>query len=73
MITLNDIEFSETCCNKHAFFAEKIRKDGIGFAIERNGEEETYTVEKYASDGKTKLETKTALNTQELLNYLNKA
>lgn len=71
MITLNDIEFSETCCGGHRFFAEKIRADGIGFVINREGDEETYTVEKYAADGATKVETKTEISADELVAYLN--
>jgi hypothetical protein len=72
MITFNDLYFSEGCCSGHIFFTEKFREDGIGFVITRKGEEETYTVDKYATDGKTKIETKTELTTEELINYLNK-
>jgi hypothetical protein len=72
MITINDILFSEGCCGGHVFTSEYIRSDKIGFFIHRKGDEETYTVDKYGTDGRTRLETKTELTTEELIEYLNK-
>lgn len=71
MIALKDLSFSETCCGKHSFVAEKIRDDGIGFIVQREADSENYTVEKYAADGKTLLEKKQNLLVVDMLSFVN--
>lgn len=71
MIELKDLNFSETCCGKHSFVTEKIREDGVGFIVQREADSDTYTVQRYATDGRTLLDTKQNLSEVDMLNFVN--
>lgn len=53
MAKIAEINFSESCCGEHAFIAEHIREDGVGFDLKRDPGTGLYRIKIYEPDGRT--------------------